>query len=283
MRTPLRTVAVVGTGSIGSSWATLALTHGLVVHATDPAPGAQTRLRAVVSELLAELDAPAEAIDRLRFELDPAAAVESADLVLEAGPERVDAEAGAVRRPRCRHPTGGPARQQLVRLRTERLPGRVPASRARRRDPSVQPPAPGAARRGRRRAPHLRGGGRGRDGGDAVVGAPADPGPGRAARPRRQPAAGRALARGLRPGPPRVPSPWPTSTPRSPPVPGLRWALLGPIATQHLSGGPGGLAHVLEHLGPPMVDWWADLGAPELTPELVDTLVDRRPRGARRS
>ena len=41
--------------------------------------------------------------------------------------------------------------------------------------------------------------------------------------------------------------------------PGLRWALLGPIATQHLSGGPGGLAHVLEHLGPPMVDWWADL------------------------
>jgi 3-hydroxyacyl-CoA dehydrogenase len=56
--------------------------------------------------------------------------------------------------------------------------------------------------------------------------------------------------------------------------PGLRWALLGPIATQHLSGGPGGLAHVLRHLGPPMVDWWADLGTPELTPELVDTLVE---------
>jgi carnitine 3-dehydrogenase len=56
--------------------------------------------------------------------------------------------------------------------------------------------------------------------------------------------------------------------------PGLRWALLGPIATQHLSGGPGGLAHVLDHLGPPMVDWWADLGAPELTPALAQTLVD---------
>jgi carnitine 3-dehydrogenase len=55
--------------------------------------------------------------------------------------------------------------------------------------------------------------------------------------------------------------------------PGLRWALLGPFATQHLSGGPGGLEHVLEHLGPPMVDWWADLGTPELTPELVATLV----------
>ncbi len=56
--------------------------------------------------------------------------------------------------------------------------------------------------------------------------------------------------------------------------PGLRWALLGPIATQHLSGGPGGLAHVLEHLGPPMVEWWSDLGAPDLTPELIATLVD---------
>jgi carnitine 3-dehydrogenase len=55
--------------------------------------------------------------------------------------------------------------------------------------------------------------------------------------------------------------------------PGLRWALLGPFATQHLSGGPGGLQHVLEHLGPPMVEWWDDLGSPELTPELVDTLV----------
>jgi len=55
--------------------------------------------------------------------------------------------------------------------------------------------------------------------------------------------------------------------------PGLRWALLGPFATQHLSGGDGGLEHVLAHLGPPMVDWWNDLGNPELTPELIATLV----------
>jgi 3-hydroxyacyl-CoA dehydrogenase len=55
--------------------------------------------------------------------------------------------------------------------------------------------------------------------------------------------------------------------------PGLRWALLGPFATQHVSGGPGGLEHVLEHLGPPMLEWWDDLGSPELTPELVATLV----------
>jgi carnitine 3-dehydrogenase len=46
-----------------------------------------------------------------------------------------------------------------------------------------------------------------------------------------------------------------------------------PFATQHLSGGGGGLEHVLAHLGPPMVDWWRDLGHPELTPELIATLV----------
>ena len=55
--------------------------------------------------------------------------------------------------------------------------------------------------------------------------------------------------------------------------PGLRWAVLGPFANQHLSGGPGGLAHVLEHLGPPTERWWRDLGRVTLTPELAATLV----------
>ena len=55
--------------------------------------------------------------------------------------------------------------------------------------------------------------------------------------------------------------------------PGLRWALLGPFATQHLSGGEAGLAHVLDHLGPPMVEWWTTFQAPEWTPELKAALV----------
>ena len=55
--------------------------------------------------------------------------------------------------------------------------------------------------------------------------------------------------------------------------PGLRWALLGPFATQHLSGGDAGLAHVLEHLGPPMVEWWETLRTAEWTPELKAALV----------
>ncbi|GAA4914044.1 3-hydroxyacyl-CoA dehydrogenase [Actinomycetospora succinea] len=55
--------------------------------------------------------------------------------------------------------------------------------------------------------------------------------------------------------------------------PGLRWAGVGPIAGQHLSGGAGGLRHVLEHLGPGTEALWADLGSPTMTPELVDRLV----------
>ncbi|WP_370290028.1 3-hydroxyacyl-CoA dehydrogenase NAD-binding domain-containing protein [Nocardioides sp.] len=55
--------------------------------------------------------------------------------------------------------------------------------------------------------------------------------------------------------------------------PGLRWALLGPLVNQHLSGGAGGLRHILEHLGPPTQMWMDSLGAPQLTPALADLLV----------
>lgn len=55
--------------------------------------------------------------------------------------------------------------------------------------------------------------------------------------------------------------------------PGLRWALLGPFATQHLSGGEGGIAHVVEHLGPPMVAWWDTMQTPAWTDELKAAVV----------
>ena len=55
--------------------------------------------------------------------------------------------------------------------------------------------------------------------------------------------------------------------------PGLRWALLGPLVNQHLSGGEGGLTHVLEHLGPPTQRWMDDLGSPQLTDRLAAALV----------
>jgi carnitine 3-dehydrogenase len=50
--------------------------------------------------------------------------------------------------------------------------------------------------------------------------------------------------------------------------PGLRWGLLGPFLNLEIAGGSGGLAHVLEHLGPPMESWWTDLKTVHLSPEL---------------
>ncbi len=55
--------------------------------------------------------------------------------------------------------------------------------------------------------------------------------------------------------------------------PGLRWALQGPFTTYHLAGGAEGIAHYMRHLGPTQEARWRTLGEPELTDELVDRIV----------
>jgi carnitine 3-dehydrogenase len=55
--------------------------------------------------------------------------------------------------------------------------------------------------------------------------------------------------------------------------PGLRWALMGPMLTFHLAGGQGGMAHMLDHFGPALLEPWTRLIAPALTPRLRDLVV----------
>lgn len=55
--------------------------------------------------------------------------------------------------------------------------------------------------------------------------------------------------------------------------PGLRWAIQGPMLTFHLAGGPGGMAHMLDHFGPSLKSPWTRLEAPELTQDLRDAVV----------
>jgi carnitine 3-dehydrogenase len=55
--------------------------------------------------------------------------------------------------------------------------------------------------------------------------------------------------------------------------PGLRWALMGPMLTFHLAGGQGGMAHMLDHFGPALLQPWTRLAGPELTPRLRDLVV----------
>ena len=45
--------------------------------------------------------------------------------------------------------------------------------------------------------------------------------------------------------------------------PGLRWALMGPNLILHLAGGMGGIKHAIDHLGPSLEKWWSDLSGLE--------------------
>jgi carnitine 3-dehydrogenase len=56
--------------------------------------------------------------------------------------------------------------------------------------------------------------------------------------------------------------------------PGLRWSVTGAHMNYHLGGGPGGMEHYLQHLGPSQERRWATLGTPSLTPEVCRLLVE---------
>jgi 3-hydroxybutyryl-CoA dehydrogenase len=56
--------------------------------------------------------------------------------------------------------------------------------------------------------------------------------------------------------------------------PGLRWAAMGPHMLFHLAAGPGGLEEFCKRYAPSTSRWWADLGRPELTPEVIAELAE---------
>ena len=88
-------VGVIGTGTIGASWAAYFLARGMEVRAWDPAPGGEAALRAFVDDAwptLEELDAVADGAspERLDFRPGPAATVEGVGFVQESAPEKLD-------------------------------------------------------------------------------------------------------------------------------------------------------------------------------------------------
>lgn len=84
-------VAVIGAGVIGASWAALFLAHGLNVVVSDPQPDIETKVRDMLDKAAPTLKAlglPHEGLDKnLRFEPDLERAVAGVDLVQENGPE----------------------------------------------------------------------------------------------------------------------------------------------------------------------------------------------------
>ncbi|MET0291877.1 MAG: 3-hydroxyacyl-CoA dehydrogenase NAD-binding domain-containing protein [Steroidobacteraceae bacterium] len=273
---PIRTAAIVGTGAIGASWATCFLAHGLDVVCTDPSAGAEERLRAQVARQWSGAEAfglaSGASRTRLRFTSNLAEAVAAADFVQENGPEKLDlkrtlfaamdeaaaphvvlasSSSGIVAstfQDACRHPErvliGHPFNPPHIIPLIEVVGGTRTSIDA------IETAMAFYTAMGRRPI-HIRKETKGfvtnrlqaalwREAYGLVhagVASAAD--------------IDAAISNG----------------------PGLRWALKGPFATQHLSGGTGGLQHVLEHLGAPMDDYWQDLFPTRLTDEVKQAVL----------
>jgi 3-hydroxyacyl-CoA dehydrogenase len=56
--------------------------------------------------------------------------------------------------------------------------------------------------------------------------------------------------------------------------PGLRWGVMGALMLNHLGGGDGGIEHFLQQFAGSMATSWKALGSPELTPAVLQKIVD---------
>lgn len=277
-RVARETVAIVGCGLIGASWAALFLAQGHDVVATDPAPGAEARLRAAVAEAWPALSslglAEGAAPERLSFEPDPSRAVALAGFVQENGPERIKLkretfrlldEAAApdvvlassssglrpsdIQRDCARHP------ERVLVGHPFNPPHLVPLVEVvggdRTSEAAVEAAMAFYARVGKR--------------------------PIRLRRELTGHVANRLQAALWREAFHLVETGAASAADVDAAIahgPGLRWALTGPCLLNHLSGGPGGIAHTLAHLGPLIQAMWDDLGSPRVTPALVETLAE---------
>ncbi|EJE49334.1 3-hydroxyacyl-CoA dehydrogenase [Acidovorax sp. CF316] len=276
MDSTVKRVAVVATGVIGASWAAYFLARGLDVDATDPSPGAEERLREAVAAHWPTLErqglAPGASLSRLAFHARLEDAVATADFVQESGPERADFKADLFRQIDAAAPAHAILASSSSGLSVTAMqalcarPGRVVLGHP------FNPPhmiplvevgggektTPEAIARAMafytaigKRPIHVR---------REIKGHIAN---------RLQAALWREAFHLVNEGVATV-ADIDTAIAQGP---GLRWALMGPFMNLHLSGGAGGVAHVLAHLGGPIESWWQDLGTPAMTEALKQQVV----------
>lgn len=270
-------VAVIGTGTIGASWAAFFLARGLSVAASDPAPQAETALRRLIAAAWPALRrlgaAESPPLDRLSFHAEPEAAAAGADFVQENAPEREPLKCEVFRRldailpasviiassssgllisrlqADCRHP------ERCVIGHPFNPPHLVPLVEVVGGDRT----APATIERALaiytalgKRPIHIR---------REVKGHVAN---------RLQAALWREAVHLVAEG---VASVEDIDTAISE-GPGIRWALMGPHLIFHLAGGTSGIAHFLDQFAGPMEDWWRDLGRPQLTETVRQKLAE---------
>src|SRR6516165_9753672 len=275
---PIRRVAIVGTGVIGASWSAQYLAKGLQVVATDPAPGAENRLRAFIAKAWTALErlglSSGASQANLSFTADLAEALTGVDLVQENGPERLDfkqklygqldellaadviiassssgltmseIQKGAAAHPeRCviAHPFNPPHLIPLVEIVGGAKTSEETIRRATEFYKSI-------GKRPVRVNKEM---------------------PGHVAN-RLQSAVQREVYYLVAEG---IISAADVDTALSW-GPGLRWGVMGNMMLNHLGGGSGGMEHFLEQFAGSLTAWWKTLGSPVLTPEVQKKLID---------
>jgi len=269
-------IAIVGTGTIGASWAAHYLAHGFDVTATDPAPGAEAALRSYVEgawEGVTTLGLTTGAsLDRLKFTSDLEAALADADFVQENAPERpelkvelfADIDQATPPDAIIASSSSGITMSEIQAgcRRPERTVIGHPFN-----PPHVIPLVEVVG--GKKTAPETV---------SAAMRFYASIGkkpillkkelPGHVAN-RIQSALYREVVYLIGEGVLDVADAddavsW---------GPGLRWGVMGPSMLWHLGGGEGGIQHFMDTLMPRMAANWPRLGNPELTPELMQQIV----------
>ncbi len=274
---PVTTVAILGAGTIGASWAALFAARGLAVRLWDPAEDGEVRARQLVEEARPALQrlglTVAAAISDVTFCPTPEDAVSGAGFVQESAPEDLSIKAALLDRldgamgedTVLASSTSGLAISDLQAGRSfaarmvtghpfnpPHLVPLVEVVGGRETDPAVVDWALAFYRRHGKRPIHLR---------KEVPGHLVN---------RMQAALWREAIDAVASGLASVEDVDTAITQG----PGLRWAAMGPHMTFHIGGGDGGMNDYLQRFGPSFENWWADLGQPTFTPEVRRALVD---------
>ncbi|MBN3751563.1 3-hydroxyacyl-CoA dehydrogenase [Paraburkholderia sp. Tr-20389] len=269
-------VAIVGTGVIGAGWATHFLAQGFAVTATDPADGAESRLREWIDNSWSAVErlglANGASRENLTFTTDVGTAVRHADFIQESGPERLAvkhaliadiesaAEADAIiassssglsvseMQVGARHPErivlGHPFNPSHIIPLVEVGGGRLTSPE------NVAKAMTFYAATGKKPIRIDK----------EVKGHIAN---------RLQVALWQEAISLVQRGVASVEA----IDAAIAYGPGLRWALLGPFLNLHASGGPGGVTHVLQHLGPAQREWAKDLGRYPENDDYIDSIA----------
>ncbi len=273
----VRTVTVVGTGVIGGGWAAHFLRRGYDVVAWDPGPDAATRLSALIDTAWPSLErlglSPGAGRDRLRWAETLEEALGDTDFVQESSPEVLTAKVALLAEiDRLTDPAVVVASSTSGLLMTDmavecRNPGRllvghpfnppyliplVEVVGGRKTDPSAVSWAEAFYTEAGKTALTME---------QEVPGFVGN---------RLQEALWREALHMVDSGQATVEQ-IDASIAYGP---GLRWAIMGPMLTFHLAGGPGGMGHMLDHFGPALLEPWTRLEAPQLTPQLRDRVVE---------